>query len=59
MDSNPNLFLNQPIMKKWCQPIAGNASYPTSSPSATSLGLYVQQCIIGSRTLPLDFYILP
>ena len=36
---NPNLSLDQPITKAWCQPIRGHVSYPTDSPVATRLGL--------------------
>ena len=32
---NPNLYLEQPITKAWCQPIGGHVSYPTDSPIAT------------------------
>ena len=31
MTGDPNLFLNQPIIQGWCQPIAGHASMMTSS----------------------------
>ena len=36
---NPNLYLDQPIAKAWCQPIGGQVSCPTESPIATLLGL--------------------
>ena len=38
---NPNLYLDQPITKGWCQPIGGHGSYPTDSPIATRQGLYI------------------
>ena len=36
---NPNLYLEQPITKGWCQPIRSHASYHTDSPTATRMGL--------------------
>ena len=36
---NPNLYLDQPITKGWCQPMGGHASHPTDSPIATMLGM--------------------
>ena len=36
---NPNLYLDQPITKWWCQSIRGHVSYPTDSPIVTKLGL--------------------
>ena len=35
--NNPNLYLNQPITKAWCQPTGSHVSYPTDSPIATRL----------------------
>ena len=37
--SSPNLYLDQPITKAWCQPIEGNFSHPTCSLSAPMPGL--------------------
>ena len=36
---NPNLYLDQPITKTWCQPIGGHVSNPTDCLIATRLGL--------------------
>ena len=36
---NSKLYFDQPITKGWCQPIGGDVSYPTDSPTATRLGL--------------------
>ena len=36
---NPNLYLDQPIIKGWCQPIGSYVSYHTDSPITTRLGL--------------------
>ena len=36
---NPNLYLDQPITKGWCQPIRGHVPYLTDSPNVTRLGL--------------------
>ena len=36
---NPNLCLDQPITKGWCQPIGDHVFYPTDSPIATTLGV--------------------
>ena len=38
---NPNLYLDQPITKGWCQPYGHHVSYPMDSPPATQLGLYI------------------
>ena len=44
---NPNLYLDQPITKAWCQPVGGRVSYPTDSPIATRLGLYSSLIRVG------------
>ena len=36
---NPNLYLDQPITRGWCQPIGIHVSHSTDSPTATRLGL--------------------
>ena len=35
----PNLYLDYPITKGWCQPIWGHVSYPTDSPISNMLRL--------------------
>ena len=36
---NPNLYLDQPITKAWCQTFGGHISYPTGSPATSRLGV--------------------
>ena len=36
---NPNLYLDQPITKGWCQPIGNHVRYHFDSPNATRLRL--------------------
>ena len=38
-DAFLNLYLDQPITKRWCQPVGGHAPFHTESPNATRLGL--------------------
>ena len=37
---NPCLYLDQPIINRWCQPIESHVSPSNDSPTATSLGLF-------------------
>ena len=53
---NPNLYLDQPITKGWCQPLVGHVPYPIDSHIATRLGLCSSLTFPALRRLYMNHY---